>query len=119
MDNLTLTLEGNLLSRVDDAAAATAYNGGFEFRDGARQPEEYVYDENGNLVKDLNRNILFIGYNSLNLPETVRFVDGSTISYVYAYDGTKVRAVHKVNGVTTTTDYRMRMTVRKCVRFTR
>ena len=49
---------------------------------------------------------MFIGYNSLNLPEMVRFVDGSTISYVYTYEGTKVCAVHKVNGVTTTTDYR-------------
>ena len=32
IDNLTFTLAGNQLSRVDDAAAASAYNGGFEFK---------------------------------------------------------------------------------------
>ena len=84
---------------VDDAAGTNAYGGGFEFRDNVKQTEEYAYDANGNLVKDLNRNVLSVTYNPLNLPDTVRFVDGSTISYVYAYDGTKVRAVHSIKGV--------------------
>ena len=106
VDELALTLDGNQLSRVYDAAGTHAYGGGFEFRDGADRADEYAYDENGNLVKDLNKDILRISYNSLNLPDTVRFGDGSTISYVYAYDGTKVRAVHSIKGVTTVTDYR-------------
>ena len=37
IDNLTFTLGGNLLNRVDDAAAASAYGGGFEFKDGVKQ----------------------------------------------------------------------------------
>lgn len=32
IDNLTLTLNGNQLNRVDDAVTASAYNGGFEFK---------------------------------------------------------------------------------------
>jgi RHS repeat-associated protein len=105
IDNLTCTLTGNQLNRVDDAVTASAYNGGFEFKDGVKQANEYVYDANGNLTKDLNKGITGISYNCLNLPSTVAFSDGSTITYTYAADGTKLRTVHKIGGVTTTTDY--------------
>ena len=105
IDNLTFTLGGNLLSRVDDAAAASAYNGGFEFKDGVKQANEYTYDSNGNLTKDLNKGISNISYNCLNLPSAVTFSDGSTIVYTYAADGAKLKTVHKIGGTTTTTDY--------------
>ena len=105
IDNLTFTLNGNRLSRVDDAVMASAYGGGFEFKDGVKQVGEYTYDANGNLTKDLNKGITDIQYNCLNLPSAVTFSDGSTITYVYAADGTKLRTVHKIGGATTTTDY--------------
>ena len=105
IDNLTFTLNGNQLSRVDDAAGTAAYNNGFEFKDAVKQENEYAYDANGNLTKDLNRNISGIQYNFLNLPGKVTFGDGSTIEYVYAADGTKLRTKHVINGATTTTDY--------------
>jgi len=105
IDNLTFTLAGNQLSRVDDAAAASAYNGGFEFKDGVKQANEYNYDSNGNLTKDLNKGITNISYNCLNLPSVVTFSDGSTITYTYAADGTKLKTVHKTGSTTTTTDY--------------
>ena len=105
IDNLTFTLGGNLLNRVDDAAAASAYNGGFEFKDGVKQANEYTYDSNGNLTKDLNKGISTITYNVLNLPNMVTFSDGSTIAYTYGADGTKLKTVHKTGSTTTTTDY--------------
>ena len=105
IDNLTFTLGGNLLNRVDDAAAASAYGGGFEFKDGVKQANEYTYDSNGNLTKDLNKVISNISYNCLNLPSAVTFSDGSTIVYTYAGDGAKLKTVHKIGGTTTTTDY--------------
>ena len=105
IDNLTFTLNGNQLGRVDDAVMASAYGGGFEFKDGVKQVGEYTYDANGNLTKDLNKGITDIQYNCLNLPSAVTFSDGSTITYVYAADGTKLRTVHKIGGATTTTDY--------------
>ena len=104
-DNLTFHLDGNRLNRVDDAVSASAYNSGFEFKDGAKQAGEYAYDANGNLTKDLNKGITVIQYNFLNLPSTVTFSDGGTISYTYAADGTKLRTVHKTGGATVTTDY--------------
>jgi len=105
IDNLTFTLGGNLLNRVDDAAAASAYGGGFEFKDGVKQANEYTYDSNGNLTKDLNKGISTITYNVLNLPNMVTFSDGSTIAYTYGADGTKLKTVHKTGSTTTTTDY--------------
>ena len=105
IDNLTLTLNGNQLNRVDDAVAASTYNGGFEFKNGANAADEYSYDANGNLTKDLNKGISGITYNFLNLPNVVTFSDGSTITYTYGADGTKLRTVHKIGSVTITTDY--------------
>ena len=37
---------------MDDAVTASAYNGGFEFKNGANAADEYSYDANGNLTKD-------------------------------------------------------------------
>ena len=105
IDNLTLTLNGNQLNRVDDTVAASTYNGGFEFKNGANAADEYSYDANGNLTKDLNKGISGITYNFLNLPNAVTFSDGSTITYTYGADGTKLRTVHKIGSTTTTTDY--------------
>ena len=105
IDNLTFTLKGNRLNRVDDAVAVSTYNGGFGFKDGVKQANEYTYDANGNLTKDLNKGITNISYNCLNLPNAVTFSDGSTITYTYGADGTKLRTVHKIGSATTTTDY--------------
>ena len=105
LDNLTYTLTGNQLSRVDDAVSTVAYGTNTAFVNGASTAGEYVYDVNGNLTKDLNKGITDIQYNVLNLPSTVSFSDGNTITYTYGADGTKLRTVHKIGSTTTTTDY--------------
>ena len=105
IDNLTFTLNGNQLSRVDDAVSTVAYGTNTAFVNGASAAGEYAYDVNGNLTKDLNKGIADIQYNVLNLPSTVSFSDGSTITYTYGADGTKLRTVHKIGSTTTTTDY--------------
>ena len=83
----------------------SAYNDGFQVKDGVKQANEYTYDSNGNLTKDLNKGISTITYNVLNLPNMVTFSDGSTIAYTYGADGTKLKTVHKTGSTTTTTDY--------------
>ena len=105
LDNLTFTLNGNQLSRVEDAVSTAAYGTNTAFVNGASAAGEYAYDVNGNLMKDLNKGITDIQYNVLNLPSTVSFSDGSTITYTYGADGTKLRTVHKIGSTTTTTDY--------------
>ena len=58
-----------------------------------------------NLTKDSNKNISNVAYNVLYLPSKVTFSDGSTITYSYAADGTKLRTVHTISGTTTQKDY--------------
>ncbi len=80
-------------------------NGSFEFRNNANTSSEYAYDTNGNLTKDLNKNIADIQYNFLNLPSQITFSDGNTITYLYGANGTKLRTAHKIGSVTITTYY--------------
>ena len=105
LDNLTYTLTGNQLNRVDDAVTTAAYGTNTAFVNGASAAGEYAYDANGNLTQDLNKGITGITYNVLNLPSVITFSDKSTITYTYAADGTKLRTVHKIGSTTTTTDY--------------
>ena len=104
-DALTYTLNGNQMIRVDDLVSIGAGNDETDFKDAVKQANEYTYDANGNLTKDLNKGITGITYNCLNLPNAVTFSDGSTTTYIYSADGTKLRTVHKIGSVTTTTDY--------------
>ena len=39
------------------------------------------------------------------MPSKITFTDGSTITYLYGADGTKLRTVHKIGSTTTTTDF--------------
>ena len=100
IDNLTYTYNGNQLTKVEDATGNAE-----GFSNGANAANEYTYDNNGNLTKDSNKNISTIAYNCLNLPSKVTFTDGSTITYSYAADGTKLKTVHTISGTTTTKDY--------------
>ena len=50
-----------------DLTTVTSYTSGTNFVNGASTSNEYVYGNNDNLTKDLNKNISNIQYNSLNL----------------------------------------------------
>ena len=100
VDNLTYTYNGNQLTKVEDATGNST-----GFINGASQDGEYGYDYNGNLTKDLNKDITNISYNSLSLPQVVTFSNGNTITYLYTADGRKLRTVHVLNGSALTTDY--------------
>jgi RHS repeat-associated protein len=77
---------------------------------------DYFYDDNGNLVKDLNKDILGhdgkngIEYNHLNLPEKITIRSGGgankgTIEYTYDATGIKLKKVCREGGKTNTTLY--------------
>ncbi len=106
MDNLAYTYTGNRLIRVSDAVTTPiTYPGAFHFVDRANVANEYTYDANGNLTKDLNKNIASISYNSLNLPSVVAFADGNTVSYGYDAAGSKLSVAYTVGGSTVKTEY--------------
>ena len=57
----------NKVTKIEDSVSDPTYNGCFNFADGASQSNEYTYDQNGNLTKDLNKKISSIQYNLLIL----------------------------------------------------
>ncbi|MCK6601906.1 MAG: RHS repeat-associated core domain-containing protein [Bacteroidetes bacterium] len=50
----------------------------------------FKYDNNGNLVQDLNRGISQLTYNSQNLPEKVTKTNGSVVYYGYNFSGQRI-----------------------------
>ena len=92
VDNLTLSYDGNRLTSVKDRVTDPTYKNAWNFDDGADSAQEYEYDENGNVTKDLNKSILSIEYNPLNLPFKIKFSNGNSIIYTYSADGGKLRA---------------------------
>lgn len=75
------------MKKVTDWADDLTYTGAMDFKDGADKAVEYAYDANGNMTSDLNRGIVSITYNQLNLPQSVLFKDGHESRYTYAADG--------------------------------
>ena len=94
IDNLTYTYDGNQLKGVEDAGSTRG------FKDGTTATTQYLYDDNGNMRKDLNKGISLINYNVLNLPEKIVFADGKEISYVYSASGEKLQNVVDGNTLT-------------------
>ena len=89
IDDVTFTYNGNQLIKADDDATDPTYAGAFNFVDGAGASIEYEYDLNGNMTKDLNKNISSIQYNCLNLPQEISFSNGNMIKYAYSSNGKK------------------------------
>lgn len=81
-----------------------AYDGSFDFKDGANADVEYLYDANGALVKDLNKGISNIEYDVLGNLKCITFSNGFKTKYIYDAAGNKLRTTHE-SVVTNTTDY--------------
>ncbi len=86
IDDLLYQYQGNQLTSVHDAVVAGGY-GDFDFTDGAFLATEYLYDANGNMITDHNKEVSSITYNHLNLPEHIIFTDGESIQFIYDASG--------------------------------
>jgi RHS repeat-associated protein len=103
VDNLTYTYASlsNKLQSVTDNMTNTTANGSFgDFKDGTNgAAPDYVYDANGNIVIDLNKNVIppsggggaGIKYNFLDKPEEIRIAGKGVIKIVYSADGEKLQ----------------------------
>lgn len=100
IDDLSYTYTlSNKLDKVTDAMAAPTLNGKFgDFKDGANgATNDYVYDDNGNVIVDLNKSIQSAGggapgtkgvvYNFLDKPELIRITGKGTVRILYSADG--------------------------------
>jgi hypothetical protein len=65
----------------------------------------YAYDQNGNLIADLHKDITLITYNYLNLPQVITLTAGRSIQFVYDATGAKLKKITNDNGVMVTYDY--------------
>jgi len=94
-------IAGNMLKKVTDRITGSA-----GFVDGANDNNEYDYDHNGNLTRDLNKGITSITYNLLNLPTNITWANGSSIELLYSATGEKLRmTVQQTGGGAVVTDY--------------
>ena len=103
----------NQLQSVTDQMTSTNLNGQFgDFKDGtnAAGTPDYVYDANGNLVVDLNKNVQSlnggtngISYNFLDKPEQINIAGKGLIKIVYDADGNKLQRTYTATGSTVTT----------------
>ncbi len=97
IDNLSFDYNGNQLLKVTDAVTSGPnYSGAFHFNDHSDVSQEYEYDLNGNMTKDLNKEITSVEYNVLNLPARVVANSGSFICK-YASDGRKLSTALIIN----------------------
>jgi len=99
IDNLSYsyTTNTNRLHKVLDAtvtagdAKSRGFNGNLSTVDNSM-----TYDRNGNLNKNLHKNVSTITYNHLNLPTVITFTTGNTIEFLYDASGMKLRKTVKV-----------------------
>jgi RHS repeat-associated protein len=109
---------GNQLSSVTDNMPQSNINGQFgDFKDGtnAAGTSDYVYDANGNVVVDLNKNISNlsppantngISFNFLDKPDHININGAGTIQIIYDAEGDKLQKIFTpVSGTAITTSY--------------
>jgi RHS repeat-associated protein len=101
IDNLSMTYAGNQLVKTEDTGSSVTLSQSMDFKNNANLATEYLYDKNGNLIKDYNKSMTEISYNVLNLPQTLK-ISSATNTYTYAADGRKLKTVL---GGSKTTDY--------------
>jgi RHS repeat-associated protein len=108
INNLTYTYHGNQLKSVSDINNQNHQNNGFT-DDESFATTEFTYDDNGNMIADLNKSLSISKYNHLNLPEQLNLNPPQhyyEISYLYTAQGQKLhKATHIDYAPATTTDY--------------
>lgn len=119
VDDLRYTYNSfsNKLQSVTDQMTTTNANGTFgDFKDGSNGSNpDYVYDNNGNVVIDLNKNAKDLNnvvgangvhYNFLDKPDQIRIAGKGTITITYSGDGEKLqRTFTPESGQATITTY--------------
>ncbi|MEO5995603.1 MAG: DUF6443 domain-containing protein [Chitinophagaceae bacterium] len=95
----------NKLMRVTDNCKLDEANGkAGDFADGGNtNSDDYVYDDNGNLVIDLNKKADGIRYNFLDKPEEVHITGKGTIRFIYDANGNKLQKIFTPEGSSTAT----------------
>lgn len=100
VDNITLTYSGNQLLKADDFGSTVNLSTSADFKDYSKSATEYSYNTNGAMIKDLNKGISDIQYNSLNLPKLMDIkspVAEARNEYTYSAGGKKLKIIQRWN----------------------
>jgi len=82
-----------LLSVLEGAGIGSTNQQLGDFTDKNTSNDDYLYDDNGNLILDKNKDIANITYNHLNLPHVIIVTGKGTITYTYDARGNKLTKV--------------------------
>ncbi|MCO5239981.1 MAG: RHS repeat-associated core domain-containing protein [Chitinophagaceae bacterium] len=104
IDDLEYTYENGVstkLSKVKDNVAADPGSGLGDFTDGNSSGDDYSYNGNGSIKKDLNKGISsIVHHTTINLPYTVTFANNKgNMEFFREADGTKLAKKVVENGV--------------------
>ncbi|MBI0397958.1 RHS repeat-associated core domain-containing protein [Cyclobacterium marinum] len=96
----------NKLIGVNDLHSSNTFTSK-DFKPNIGSNQDYEYDANGNLSKNLDKQISSISYNHLNLPNEVAFSTGAKLTYSYDAEGNKLtQNVYDTSGnISKTHDY--------------
>jgi RHS repeat-associated protein len=105
IDDLSFIYNGNQILSVYDYSMDNQYfTGGQDFKDFVNlNYDDFAYDAYGNMKRDLNKGIVTIKYNCLNLPDTVQLSNGSYTSYMYDFTGDKLTSYYRTYTSSTVT----------------
>src|SRR5690606_38564766 len=109
MDDLAYTYQNgngnsNRLMKVVENVTAGSGTGGFNNGTSGTN-NDYTYDDNGNMLSDLNKGITGITYNHLNLPTQVYWAADKKIDYLYNAAGQKVKKTVRDGNTQKVVDY--------------
>jgi len=83
LDELDYVYNGNQVVEISDRSGDMGMQEVKEYRDYHTEGDDFTYDANGNMTVDLDRNIVAIRYNLLNLPDTIQFKNGNQLINQY------------------------------------
>ena len=96
MDILYPYYRGNQMLYIEDTCSSMPYEGSGDFLDANADTNDYTWDANGNMTKDLNRGITSIQYNLQNQPTRIAYNDRHYENRLYNSLGEKLRTIHTV-----------------------
>lgn len=94
VDDLRISLAGNQILEVTDAAEKIIYQGSLDFNNSLSEKSIYMYNDFGALTCDVSRDISMIEYDNFTNPTRIQFSNGNVTKYIYSAEGAKLRTIH-------------------------
>ena len=94
IDKLSVSLFGNQIASISDAAEKIIYEGALDFEGTTDGTSSYKYNDFGALTSDTGRGITMIEYDNNKNPIRIQFANGNVTKYVYSAEGTKLREIY-------------------------